>query len=350
MQIHTTIDSMRRASQALRQPPRTLALVPTLGALHDGHLSLVRAARASSDHVAASIFVNPTQFAPNEDFDLYPRTFDADCALLTREGVDLLFAPSTEEMYPQNSATWVDVPAIAGRLDGASRPGHFRGVATVVAKLFHIVQPHRAFFGQKDAAQLAVLRALVRDLNFDLEIIACPTIREPSGLALSSRNRFLTPQQHDQALALHRALLHARQAAPNATPETLRDLLHHDLSAAPGLRLDYAEVVDPDTLEPLSTLTSGALLAVAAWLGPTRLIDNLLLPPTPLPLLAPPTSHLLPGSNPALFPAAHKSSPLPSLAPPTSHLLPGPNPALLPPSPTPSGGDHEDPPPTGAPQ
>lgn len=290
MQILNSIDAMRHACSTLRRRPSpyTLGLVPTMGALHAGHLSLVRAARESCDRVAATIFVNPLQFGPNEDFARYPRTFEQDAALLEREGVDLLFAPAAEEMYPAGTATLVDVPEIGSRLDGASRPGHFRGVATVVSKLFHIIQPDRAFFGQKDAAQVAVLRAMVRDLNFNLELVVCPIVRDEDGLALSSRNRYLTPGERQQALALPRtlrtveqAVVESRQArgqeSSNAAPR-LREMLRSELAAAPGLRLDYAEIVNPDTLEPVDDIGSGALIAVAAWVGTTRLIDNILIP------------------------------------------------------------------------
>lgn len=283
MQITHTIPETRRLTQSLRQGSKTLALVPTMGALHAGHLSLVRAARAACDLVAVSIFLNPLQFGPNEDLARYPRTFAADCALLEAEGVDLLFAPSPEIMYPPGAHTLIDLPDLGRRLDGASRPGHFRGVATIVAKLFNILAPDRAFFGQKDAAQVAVLRALVRDLNFDLELVVCPTVREPDGLALSSRNRFLNPAERRQALALSRALslvAEAIAAGEQAVP-TLERTLRNALEASPGLRLDYATLVDPDTLLPAPNLSAPVLVAVAAWLGDTRLIDNLLLEPQP---------------------------------------------------------------------
>ncbi len=277
MQRLTTISQLR---QWRRQQSSTLGLVPTMGALHAGHASLLRAARAQCDLVVASLFVNPLQFAPNEDLDRYPRTFDADCALLESEGVDALFAPSPAEMYPPGAETLIDVPGIGSRLDGASRPGHFRGVATVVAKLFHLIQPHRAYFGQKDAAQVAVLRAMVRDLNFDLDLIVCPTVRDADGLALSSRNRYLSPTEREQALALPAALQQLARAVNSGqhSAPILRASLHQQLQQSPGLRLDYADLIHPDTLLPVETALPGTLVAVAAYLGSTRLIDNLILP------------------------------------------------------------------------
>ena len=281
MQVLTSIDEMRRACKTLRrgETPKTIGLVPTMGAIHEGHLSLVRAARQSCDYVAASIFVNPTQFGPNEDFAQYPRTFEADCELLKREGVDLLFAPSASEMYPPGEEAWVDVPGVGSRLDGASRPGHFRGVATVVTKLFNIVQPDKAFFGQKDAAQVAVLRSMVRALKFDVELVICPTVRDTDGLALSSRNRSLTADARKNALALSRSLQRVETAIAQgqiAAP-TLRNVLLKELHTA-DIQVDYAEIVDPDTLLPLDTVSRGALIAVAARIDGTRLIDNLLIP------------------------------------------------------------------------
>jgi pantoate--beta-alanine ligase len=282
MQILHTIAEMRRACARARDtvpgapPPSLLGLVPTMGALHEGHLSLVRAARGASRTVAVSIFVNPTQFAAGEDLARYPRTFESDCALLQSEGVDLVFAPSVEEMYPAHAAgTFVEVPGLSERLDGASRPGHFRGVATVVAKLFHIVEPDLAFFGQKDAAQVAVLRAMVRDLNLPVALRVCPTVRDTDGLALSSRNRFLTVAERESALALPRALDRVRAMVDHGEcrAEALRGAMLEQLR---GLRVDYAEIVDPDTLLPVESTCPRALVAVAAWVGTTRLIDNLL--------------------------------------------------------------------------
>ena len=261
----------------------TIGLVPTMGALHEGHLSLVRTARAACDLVVVSIFVNPTQFGPTEDFAKYPRTFEADCAALKGEGVDLVFAPSPEEMYLPNASTFIDVEGLSGRLDGASRPGHFRGVATVVAKLFNIVQPDKAFFGQKDAAQVAILRKMVRDLNFGLELVVCPIVREPDGLALSSRNRYLSTDEREKALVLSRSLQSARHLAAQGVTSTA-DLLAAAstvLAEESAVRVDYLRAVNPDTLEDVADVREGALIAVAAFVGDTRLIDNLLLPANP---------------------------------------------------------------------
>jgi pantoate--beta-alanine ligase len=258
---------------------KRLGFVPTMGALHEGHLSLVRAARASSDVVGASIFVNPTQFAPNEDLAKYPRSFDRDRELLEREGVELLFTPSVEEMYPAGAVTWVTVEGLSDKLDGRSRPGHFRGVTTVVAKLFHVVEPDTAFFGQKDAAQVAIVRRMVHDLNMPVEIMVCPIVREPDGLAMSSRNVYLNPQQRKQALVLHRSMLHLPQLAEAGERDAARLVAaaRAEFDKESSVRLDYLEIVDPDTLDPVDDISGGALVAVAAFVGSTRLIDNVLL-------------------------------------------------------------------------
>jgi len=285
MQILTTIPGMQTAVQNLRasasgsQEKATLGLVPTMGALHAGHLSLIAAAKRDCRHVAATIFVNPLQFAPAEDFAHYPRSFDEDCAQLESAGVDILFAPSPETMTPPDAVTFVDVPGLSDRLDGAFRPGHFRGVATIVAKLFHIIAPHCAYFGQKDAAQLAVLRAMVRDLNFPIQLIACPIIREPDGLAMSSRNRYLSPTDRTRAAILYQSLLCAAKlhAAGVHRAAALIDKLREHLTVDPALTIEYAAAVDPDTLLPIENTSQLTLLAVAAKIGNTRLIDNILL-------------------------------------------------------------------------
>lgn len=284
MRILTTVHEMRLACQQARHAAgegSSLALVPTMGAIHEGHLSLIEAARRECDVVAASIFVNPLQFGPTEDFTRYPRTFDDDCHKFSAAGVDLLFAPTAQEMYPAGATTFVEVANLSERLDGASRPGHFRGVATVVSKLFNIVSPDVAFFGQKDAAQVAVLQAMVRDLNLPVRIAVCPIVREADGLAMSSRNRYLSPDQRTQALGLSRALrlIEERIHQGETDSELLRTAAAQVLSHEPALRPDYIEIVDPDTLEPVTSVASGALIALAAWVGETRLIDNLRIAP-----------------------------------------------------------------------
>jgi pantoate--beta-alanine ligase len=284
MKVFPTIAEMRAASRAARHAGRCLGLVPTMGALHEGHLSLVRAAKTSCDAVAASIFVNPTQFGPTEDLAKYPRSFERDREMLEREGVDFLFAPTVEEMYPAGATTWVTVEELSPKLDGRSRPGHFRGVATVVAKLFHIVEPDVAFFGQKDAAQVAVIRRMVRGLNLPVEIRVCPIVRESDGLAMSSRNAYLNSEQRRQALTLHRSLLSVEKSiqAGERNAQKLIDQGRKEFSnvvsggdAGNSVRLDYFEIVSPETLDPVEDVSNGALIAVAAYVGSTRLIDNI---------------------------------------------------------------------------
>jgi pantoate--beta-alanine ligase len=275
-----TIRDIRAASRAARRTGMRLGLVPTMGALHEGHLSLIRAAKASCQVVAASIFVNPTQFGPNEDLARYPRPFERDRELLESEGVDLLFAPSVDEMYPSGAVTWVTVEDLSDKLDGRSRPGHFRGVTTIVAKLFHAVEPDAAFFGQKDAAQAAIIRRMVRDLNFPVEIIICPIVREPEGLAMSSRNIYLDPQRRKQALILQRSLKQVKQMTGAGEYDATRLIAaaKEVFAGEPAVRLDYFEIVDADSLNPVNDVAKGALVAVAAFVGTTRLIDNILLP------------------------------------------------------------------------
>jgi len=279
MKIIDSPEHMQRFSRAVQREGKRLGFVPTMGALHAGHLSLVKMARAQSDCVAASIFVNPLQFGPSEDFSKYPRTFERDCQLLEAEKVEVLFAPKVETMYPSGATTTVEVADLSDRLDGRSRPGHFKGVTTVVAKLFSIVQPDLAFFGQKDAAQVAIIKRMVRDLNLDMQIVVGPIVREPDGLAMSSRNAYLDPQQRKQALVLHRALMRVQFLVDRGERDvpSLLDAGKQVVADEPGAKLDYLEIVDPDTLEPLSDLSRGALVAVAAWVGTTRLIDNLVL-------------------------------------------------------------------------
>jgi pantoate--beta-alanine ligase len=278
MQIVTSVVEMQRVCRELRANGAVLGFVPTMGALHAGHLSLVRRARAECDVVAASIFVNPLQFAPGEDFAQYPRTFAVDSELLDAEGVRVLFAPEAAEMYPSGAVTTVTVGEIGNRLDGASRPGHFTGVATVVAKLLHVVGPARAYFGQKDAAQLAVLRAMVRDLNFDVSVVGCEIVRDTDGLALSSRNRYLSKVERGRALALRRCLLAMEKMIADgerSSAALIREGMRV-LDVMDGVRVDYLAMVNAGTLAPVLTADSGALVAVAAWVGKTRLIDTFL--------------------------------------------------------------------------
>jgi len=279
MNICTTIYEARAASRS--QHAKRLGLVPTMGALHEGHLSLVHLAKAQCDAVAVSIFVNPTQFGPTEDLSKYPRQFDRDCRLLEKEGVEILFAPPVEEIYPDGAVTWVLVEGLSEKLDGRSRPGHFRGVTTIVSKLFHILEPEAAFFGQKDAAQLAVIRRMVEDLNFPVEIVACPIVREPDGLAMSSRNAYLNREERGRALVLQRSWQRAQQEfqAGERIAAKLISAAKEVLAREPQVALDYFEIVDPDTLDPVERISQKTLVAVAAYVGSTRLIDNLVLNP-----------------------------------------------------------------------
>lgn len=256
----------------------TVGLVPTMGYLHEGHLSLVRRAREECDHVVVSIFINPTQFGPKEDLAKYPRDLDRDSSLISPY-TDLLWTPTAEIMYPQGYQTWVEVEAMTHPLEGAMRPGHFRGVTTIVAKLFNAVQPHKAYFGQKDAQQAAVIRQMVRDLNFPLEIVVCPTRREPDGLAMSSRNVYLDPDQRKAATVLYRALSAAKDAYEGGErdAETLRQIMRDTLAAEPLAQMQYVSCADYDTLEELDEVKGRALLSMAVFMGKTRLIDNFVL-------------------------------------------------------------------------
>jgi pantoate--beta-alanine ligase len=274
--VATTIEAVRRLVRQARQSGQSIGLVPTMGALHAGHASLIRAARAETDFVVVSIFVNPTQFGPNEDLGRYPRPFEQDAALCAAERVALLFHPGAETIYPPGFGTYVEVPRLQEQLCGASRPGHFRGVATVVLKLFNIVQPDAAFFGQKDAQQARLIQQMVADLNLPLRVVVCPVVREPDGLALSSRNQYLDAQQRRQAPVLFQALLDVEQrvrAGERRATEISR-LLHEHLGSIPGAHLDYAAVVDADDLQPMERLKGRVLVAVAVYFGATRLIDN----------------------------------------------------------------------------
>jgi pantoate--beta-alanine ligase len=284
MEILHTVAELRLWSRANRQnfnndQGGAIGLVPTMGALHEGHASLIRAARQSCAQVAVSIFVNPTQFGPNEDYARYPRTFDADCALANSEGADVIFAPTVEELYPAGTATFVEVEGLSNRLDGASRPGHFRGVATVVTKLLIAAEPDRAFFGQKDAAQVAVIRRMVKDLRLAAEIVVCPIVRESDGLALSSRNAYLNPDERAHALTLSQAVrkVESLVAGGERRSGALIAAAREIFAAEPAVRVDFVELVDWATLLPVETAAPDTLFAVAAWVGATRLIDNTIL-------------------------------------------------------------------------
>lgn len=281
MIVTETMEELRRA---VAEAPRPLGLVPTMGFLHDGHLSLVRAAKEESATVTVSIFVNPTQFGPDEDFDAYPRDLDRDLELLEEEGADLVWVPEVEALYLERFQTWVEVAEVTQPLEGAQRPGHFRGVTTVVAKLFNAVQPDLAYFGQKDAQQVVVLRRMIVDLNFPLRIVVCPTVREPDGLAMSSRNTYLDPAQRQAATVLYRALSAAREAfeAGVREAEALREAMGEVLAAEPLANPEYVSVADPATLTELDGEVEAALFSMAVHVGPARLIDNMLVGDRPL--------------------------------------------------------------------
>ena len=277
MQLVTTAAGMAYARERLSRP---LGLVPTMGALHDGHLSLARMGRRDNASLVATIFVNPTQFGEQEDLAEYPRDQERDLELLRREGVDLVFAPSPEEMYPQGFATWVDLPDMGSRLEGAHRPGHFRGVATVVTKLLSLVRPDKAYFGQKDGQQAAVIRRLNSDLNLGAQIVVAPTVRDADGLALSSRNAYLTPEQRAAAPVVYRALSAAENLWRNGEVdgERLRCEVQRVLQEEPLIQvIDYLSVADIDTMEELEQADAGAMVSTAVRIGRTRLIDNVVL-------------------------------------------------------------------------
>jgi pantoate--beta-alanine ligase len=276
MQTVTTLAELRRARALLPEP---VGLVPTMGYLHEGHLSLVRRARAECASVAVSIFVNPTQFGPHEDLSAYPRDLPRDLSLLEAEGVDLVWTPTPEVMYPRDFQTWVTVEELTGRLEGAMRPGHFRGVTTVVAKLFNGVLPQRAYFGQKDAQQALVIRQMTHDLNFPIEVVICPIVREPDGLAMSSRNAYLNPRERWAATVLYRALSAGRIAfeAGERDAGRLRRIVAEIVASEPLARLQYVSCAHPGTLQELEVVSDSALLSLAVFLGQTRLIDDVLL-------------------------------------------------------------------------
>jgi pantoate--beta-alanine ligase len=272
-----TVAGVRGALDRARARGAFVGLVPTMGALHEGHLSLIRTAREENGFVVVSIFVNPTQFGAGEDLESYPRDLERDVTLAREAGSDLAFNPRVSEMYPRGFCTWVEVEGLTQGLCGASRPGHFRGVCTVVAKLFHICEPDRAYFGEKDAQQLAVIRKMVKDLDIPVEVVGCPTVREPDGLALSSRNVRLSPQERAQAPVLLRALLAARTAIENGERDAarLKEGMRAVLADADLASIDYVEIVNAGDLAPVTTVGGSCLLALALWFGATRLIDNI---------------------------------------------------------------------------
>jgi len=276
MELLKTIAEVRAARKAVVS---STGLVPTMGALHEGHLTLVRQARAANARVFVSIFVNPIQFGPNEDFTVYPRDLERDLALLRDEGVDFVFTPDVSEIYPEGAQTYIDVGPITEILEGVVRPGHFRGVATVVLKLFNIVQPDRAYFGRKDGQQLVVVRRLVRDLNLDVEIVPVDTVREPDGLALSSRNAYLDPTERKAATVLHEALSLAQEMWTRGTrnAQAFRSRLREVIESQELARIDYVSVADPETLQELGRIQGPALVSLAVRIGKTRLIDNVTL-------------------------------------------------------------------------
>jgi pantoate--beta-alanine ligase len=281
VEIISTPAEMQRWSEQARRRGETIAFVPTMGFLHEGHLTLMREGRKRASLLASSLFVNPTQFGPNEDFARYPRNFERDCEMMRTVPVDALFAPEPEVMFPSGSQTWVEATEVTKGLCGNHRPGHFRGVTTVVAKLFNIVKPHCALFGQKDYQQLRAIERMVRDLNFDLEIVPVPTVREADGLAMSSRNAYLTPEQRENALSLSRALGAAGTCfkAGARDPAQLVHAATAVLEGTAGVRIEYVEAVDAETLQPMASLDRPVVVAIAAQVGATRLIDNMVFSP-----------------------------------------------------------------------
>jgi len=279
MRIIKNIKEMQATSMGLLREGKTIGFVPTMGALHEGHLSLVRAAKKDNDIVVVSIFVNPLQFGPREDFERYPRDLEGDSEKLREEGVDILFFPDMREMYPSDFRTYVEVQGLSEKLCGAFRPGHFRGVATVVTKLFNIVKPSRAYFGAKDYQQTVIIKRLVNDLNMDIEVIVCPTVREPDGLAMSSRNLYLNPEERRAALVIYRTLQEVAGLIKKGekNPEVLKMHALNALGSEPLVSsIDYAGIYDPESLEEVSEIKGRVLIAIALRIGQTRLIDNIM--------------------------------------------------------------------------
>lgn len=278
MQLVRKIDEIKAAARGAAREGKSVGLVPTMGYLHEGHISLMKKARAENDFLAVSIFVNPTQFGPSEDLDSYPRDLERDLRLCEEAGVDIVFAPESSEMYPEGYSTYVTVEGgVTSGLCGKSRPIHFRGVATVVTKLFNIVRPERAYFGQKDAQQVAVIKKMVRDMNQDVQVIACPIVREADGLALSSRNTYLSPSERQDALTLSSSLFGAVGliSSGEKSAAAVRGYIESRFAGIESASIDYIEIVDPDTMEPLSLISNRALIAIAVKIGKTRLIDNI---------------------------------------------------------------------------
>ncbi len=270
---------MQEYSERMRSAGKTVAFVPTMGFLHKGHLSLIKEGRKLGDYLVVSIFVNPSQFSPGEDFESYPRNFDKDLKLLQKEGVDVIFSPNEDELYQDGFQTYVELKNLPNHLCGISRPIFFRGIATVITKLFNIVRPHIAIFGQKDYQQLAVIRRMVRDLNFDIKIVGYPTVREPDGLAMSSRNSYLTPEQRINALSLYKSLNQSKKLVESGIKEAKRiiDVAYALIKSHPETTIDYIAICDPETLADMETIDRPALMALAVSIGKTRLIDNMIL-------------------------------------------------------------------------
>jgi len=281
MEVVNSVERMREISRDLRRKAKEVGLVPTMGAFHEGHLSLIREARRRDEVVVVSLFVNPLQFGPSEDYEQYPRDLERDVALASCLGVDFLFAPSAEEIYPQRFDTYVTVEGLSGKLCGISRPGHFRGVTTVVAKLFNLILPRRAYFGQKDAQQAIIVGKMIRDLDWDIELVMLPTVREEDGLAMSSRNLYLSQQERQEATVLYRSLCWAAERIKAGEKEAggIREGIREMISSMPSARIDYISVVDPETLEEIERIEGKVLVALAVWFGRARLIDNLIIAP-----------------------------------------------------------------------
>jgi len=279
VKVITSIPEMQECAMRLRSEGKIIGFVPTMGYFHEGHLSLMRRARSECDIVVVSIFVNPIQFAPGEDYERYPRDVERDLRMAESVGVDIVFCPSVEEMYPDGYATYVHVEGLTEGLCGAFRPGHFRGVTTVVAKLFNIVMPHKAYFGEKDYQQLVVIKRMVKDLNFPIEIVPCPTIRENDGLAMSSRNVYLSQDEREAALSLYRSLMAAKALFDGGERDAsvLKKVVEEGLRSSELVKPQYVEVVDAETLKPIERIERDAVIAVAAFVGKARLIDNVIL-------------------------------------------------------------------------